>query len=93
MFDDILKKTGEIGSVYAVAGESGAEVVAHGSRGTGVTNVEQFEEAMINALIRVFGRGVTLRVGDRDMRAYITDAQNLALKSQGRKTLNTVTRY
>lgn len=94
MFDDLLRKTGGTGTVYAVAGEGGgAEVVAQGSRGTGVTNVEQFEEAMMNALIRVFGRGVTLRVDGRDMRAYITDAQNTTLKSQGRKTLNTVTRY
>lgn len=93
MFDDLLKQSGNKGTVYAVGGEAGAEVVAQGSRGTGVTNVEQFEEAMTAALYRVFGRGVTLRVGDRDMRAYITDAQNVSLKSQGRKTLNTVTRY
>nr|DAJ44920.1 MAG TPA: hypothetical protein [Caudoviricetes sp.] len=40
------------GTMYAVAGESGAEVVARGKSGTGVTNIEQFTEAMYNALVR-----------------------------------------
>ena len=40
------------GTMYAVAGESGAEVVARGKGGTGVTNIEQFTEAMYNALVR-----------------------------------------
>lgn len=40
------------GTMYAVAGESGAEVVARGKNGTGVTNIEQFTEAMYNALVR-----------------------------------------
>lgn len=38
-----------VGSL-AVMGEAGAEVVAQGSRGTGVTNIEQFTTAMYNAL-------------------------------------------
>lgn len=38
------------GTMYAIAGESGAEVVARGSAGTGVLNVEQFKEAMVMAL-------------------------------------------
>lgn len=40
------------GTMYAIAGESGAEVVARGKGGTGVTNIEQFTEAMYNALVR-----------------------------------------
>lgn len=38
------------GTMYAIAGEAGAEVVAQGSNGTGVLNVQQFTEAMFNAL-------------------------------------------
>lgn len=40
------------GTMYAVAGESGAEVVATGSAGTGVLNVDQFADAMVSALVR-----------------------------------------
>lgn len=40
------------GTMYALAGESGAEVVATGSAGTGVLNVEQFADAMVTALVR-----------------------------------------
>ena len=38
------------GTMYAIAGESGAEVVAQGSAGTGVLNVLQFRQAMVEAL-------------------------------------------
>lgn len=38
------------GTMYAIAGESGAEVVAQGSAGTGVLNVAQFKQAMVEAL-------------------------------------------
>ena len=38
------------GTMYALAGESGAEVVAQGSAGTGVLNVSQFKQAMLEAL-------------------------------------------
>ena len=38
--------------MYALAGESGAEVVAQGSAGTGVLNVDQFADAMVSALVR-----------------------------------------
>lgn len=38
------------GTMYAIAGESGAEVVAQGSAGTGVLNVSQFRQAMVEAL-------------------------------------------
>lgn len=38
------------GTLYHQAGERGAEVVATGSRGTGVTNVIQFRQAMVEAL-------------------------------------------
>lgn len=40
------------GTMYALAGESGAEVVATGSAGTGVLNVDQFADAMVSALVR-----------------------------------------
>lgn len=39
------------GTLYHVAGERGAEIVAQGTRGTGVVNISQFKEAMIGALI------------------------------------------
>ena len=38
------------GTMYHLAGESGAEIVAKGSRGTGVVNIDQFTVAMVNAL-------------------------------------------
>lgn len=38
------------GTLYAVAGEEGAEIVAHGSRGTGVANVEQIADAQYMAM-------------------------------------------
>lgn len=41
MFDELTK-----GTMYAVAGESGAEIVAQGRHGTGVANVEQIAEAV-----------------------------------------------
>ena len=40
------------GTMYKLAGESGAEVVAQGSAGTGVLNVDQFADAMVSALVR-----------------------------------------
>lgn len=40
------------GTMYALAGESGAELVATGSAGTGVLNVDQFADAMVSALVR-----------------------------------------
>lgn len=50
MMDD--KKFSGTGTMYALAGESGAEVVATGSNGTGVLNVDQFADAMVSALVR-----------------------------------------
>lgn len=38
------------GTLYALAGESGAEIVARGARGTGVANVEQIADAQYMAL-------------------------------------------
>ena len=40
----------DIGTLYALAGESGAEIVARGSRGTGVANVEQIADAQYMAM-------------------------------------------
>ena len=40
------------GTIYHQAGESGAEIVATGTRGTGVANVIQIEEAFYKALYR-----------------------------------------
>lgn len=45
MFNDLLK-----GTAYAVAGESGAEIVAQGRHGTGVANVEQIADAQYMAM-------------------------------------------
>lgn len=38
------------GTLYALAGEEGAEIVAHGARGTGVANVEQIADAQYMAM-------------------------------------------
>ena len=38
------------GTLYALAGEEGAEIVARGSRGTGVANVEQIADAQYMAM-------------------------------------------
>ena len=38
------------GTLYALAGESGAEIVAHGVRGTGVANIEQIADAQYMAM-------------------------------------------
>lgn len=38
------------GTLYALAGEAGAEIVAHGPRGTGVANVEQIADAQYMAM-------------------------------------------
>jgi hypothetical protein len=90
MFDDLMNG---YGTAYAVTGEKGAEIVAQGSKGTGVTNVDEFYEAMLKALYAIFGNGVTLRMGDKDIKAYIIQTVNSSLKSQGRQTLNAVTGY
>ena len=45
MFDDVMK-----GTLYALAGEDGAEIVAQGRRGTGVANVEQIADAQYMAM-------------------------------------------
>lgn len=45
MFDDVPS-----GTLYALAGESGAEIVAQGSRGTGVANIEQIADAQYMAM-------------------------------------------
>lgn len=50
MFDDLLKNIGGKGTAYAIAGEGTAEIVAQGAKGTGVTNIKQFKEAMLEAL-------------------------------------------
>ena len=39
-----------MGTLYALAGEAGAEIVARGSRGTGVANVEQIADAQYMAM-------------------------------------------
>lgn len=39
-----------VGTLYALAGEDGAEIVARGSRGTGVANVEQIADAQYMAM-------------------------------------------
>lgn len=40
----------DMGTLYALAGESGAEIVARGSRGTGVANIEQIADAQYMAM-------------------------------------------
>lgn len=39
-----------VGTLYALAGEDGAEIVARGSRGTGVANIEQIADAQYMAM-------------------------------------------
>ena len=40
----------DVGTLYALAGESGAEIVARGARGTGVANIEQIADAQYMAM-------------------------------------------
>lgn len=40
----------DMGTLYALAGESGAEIVASGARGTGVANIEQIADAQYMAM-------------------------------------------
>lgn len=42
------------GTLYSVAGERGAEIVAQGSQGTGVANVKQIAEAVYQGQMRAF---------------------------------------
>ena len=42
------------GTLYSLAGESGAEIVAQGSQGTGVANVKQIAEAVYQGQMRAF---------------------------------------
>lgn len=51
-----------MGTLYALAGEAGAEIVARGARGTGVANVEQIADAQYMAM------------QDYDLRGAIQDA-------------------
>lgn len=56
MFDDMFK-----GTMYAVAGEGSAEIVAQGRYGTGVANVEQIADAQLLAMQRYDMRGEVRR--------------------------------
>lgn len=114
MLDDLK------GTMFAIAGEDGAEVVAHGSQGTGVANVQQIADAqysameqynvkdtistaaaaIVNGIITGISRmrsdvpdSYILRVGDKDFKAWVTDAVNQSLLAKGRKSLNTITEY
>ena len=40
----------DVGTLYALAGEDGAEIVARGARGTGVANIEQIADAQYMAM-------------------------------------------
>ena len=118
LMDDLLKMSGGIGTAYAIAGEAGAEVVAQGSKGTGVTNVEQFSDAMFDALERygftdlaeaiVNGilsgltmrlttnteqQNITLKIGEKEFKAYVVRAVNEQQSQSGRKSLKQVTGY
>lgn len=92
MLDDIIDG---YGTVYGVAGEGkNPEVVAQGSKGTGVATVEMLSESVYDAIVRFFGRGVaaTLRIGDKDFDAYLLTSLNNTLRSQGRNTIDNITR-
>ena len=47
-----------MGTLYALAGESGAEIVARGPRGTGVANIEQIADAQYMAMQDYDLRGI-----------------------------------
>lgn len=83
------------GTIYAAAGEGKPEVVAQGSRGTGVATMEQLSDSVYDAIDRFFGHGiaVTLRVGDKDFDAYLLKSINNTLRGQGRQTLDKLTRW
>lgn len=108
----------DTGTLYALAGEAGAEIVAKGSRGTGVANIEQISDAqymamqdynlrgiiqdaavaIVNGIVAGLGRQegnteITVRIGDKDFNSYVVNTVNNTLRSQGRKSLRTVTAY
>lgn len=63
MLDEIMSSTlNDFGTLYGV-GESGAEIVAQGSRGTGVANVDQIAEAQYNAMVEYGVREEIRKVG------------------------------
>lgn len=51
----------DMGTLYALAGEAGAEIVARGARGTGVANVEQIADAQYMAMSDYDLRGAIQR--------------------------------
>ncbi len=114
MLDDLK------GTMFAIAGEDKAEIVAHGSKGTGVANVQQIAEAqysameqynvketianaaaaIVNGIVTGISRmksdtpdSYILRIGDKDFKAWVTEAVNQSLLAKGRKSLNTITEY
>lgn len=76
------------GTMYAVAGEAGAEVVATSSSGTGVLNVEQFTDAMVNALLRYGaardgGTGANIILDGNKIGSYV--ASNNGFKNEANR--------
>lgn len=63
------------GTMYALAGENGAEIVAQGSQGTGVANVEQIADAVYRGNMKsYYDYGIAQNGG---IRAYIGDIDAL----------------
>lgn len=63
------------GTMYAIAGENGAEIVAQGSQGTGVANVEQIADAVYRGNMKsYYDYGIAQNGG---INAYIGDINAL----------------
>lgn len=67
-----------MGTLYALAGEAGAEIVARGSRGTGVANIEQIADAQYMAM-----RDYDLRGAIQEAAAAIVNGIVAGLSSTG----------
>lgn len=68
----------DAGTLYALAGEDGAEIVARGARGTGVANVEQIADAQYMAM-----RDYDLRGAIQEAAAAIVNGIVAGLSSTG----------
>ena len=70
----------DYGSVY-IAGEAGAEVVAHGPRGTGVANIEQIADAQYMAMSDYDLRGAIQRAAAAIVNGIVDGLSNTAQDS------------
>lgn len=83
MLDEIMSSAlNDFGTLYGI-GENGAEIVAQGSRGTGVANVAQIQEAEYNAMAEY---GLPTKA---DLRSGVSAIVNAMVNERGQNQMNT----